>query len=190
MAIYLRGKKIAGGGRNTSTNNPALITYNTGDKTVVVQDDSVLVNANTLITYSEADKNQVQSQMLLPIVAGENVTFSSDSGKLLINSAAGGSTYTAGSGIKISNEDVISWNNPTIMEMSDVYGISESAGYIVKANTTFFFEDTGAKMLSEGSYSIPIRFGDGMSASIDGNVIRVSATGTQPTVQKFTRGNA
>lgn len=190
MAIYLRGKKIAGGGRNAATNNPALITYNTGDKTVVVQDDSVLVNSNTLFTYSETDKNQVQSQMLLPIVAGENVTFSSDSGKLLINSAAGGSAYTAGSGIKISNKDVISWNNPTIMEMSDVFGVDKANGYLVKTNTTFYFEDTGAKMLSEGLYTIPIEFGDGMSATIDGKIVKVSATGTQPTVQKFTRGNA
>lgn len=188
MAIYLRGKKIAGGGKGASTSTPAFITYNTGDKTVVIQDDSVQVNSSTLFTYSEGDVNKVQSQMFIPISAGENITFSESNGKVSINSVPV-NTYTAGSGIKISSEDVISWNNPTIMESSDVYGISKVyGGYAIKANTSFYFDDTGAKMLSEGIYSIPIEFGTGMSAVIDGNHISVSATGTPPTVQKFTRG--
>lgn len=201
MAIYLRGKKIAGGGRNLSTNNPALITYNTGETTeqpIIIQENNVLINSNTKYTYSSSDENTVQSQMYLPIKAGDNVSFTIENGSLVISSTDEGKVYSAGTGINISSSDEISLVPPenitlgysmdsgTMTEMDDGYWSVGEIRYRYGAEPPFTWLSS-----SQTTFVLPLKCGTGIIGEIkDGpnnNYLEISAVGNEVTVEKFTR---
>ena len=107
---------------------------------------------------------------ILPLVAGENITIVDSDGVVVISSSGGGSTYTAGYGIDIDGNGVISVDSDDIPS-----GPQGPQGPPGPAGQSASYD------------SIPIEAGTGISLAVVNDKLRISAD-TSEVQQKLTAG--
>ena len=111
----------------------AIATATSGMATQTWVNSQDYVNSSTASAIAEAEVASVETLPIdiCPLIAGDNITITASGNSAVISGQAGGSTYTAGTGIDITN-DVISIDNTVALKTDIPSPVSGASGVKVE----------------------------------------------------------
>ena len=161
--------------------------------TVTYGSDGIHLSGNQVVTYTYNGKANIATQptqMIIPIISGDNVTIAANSSKdaVVISSTGGGSTTTTG----VSVTDVsIAQIYPTTRDVLVTYDSTD--GMRLQGTTLLAYTDssgnTATHEIHPTNMHIPLQAGSGITlapnATTDATALVISATGVGATVYEL-----